>query len=453
MADTLRYRMRESLFILSLSLNVTGADFTANWHQWRGPENTGLSRTASPPLEWSEEKNVQWKVAIQGSGSSSPIVWGDQVFLLTAVDTGRIDPSLPAPEEQPDRVFGIKFPNTAFSFVTLCLDRNTGREVWRRVSTERIPHEGHHKDNNFASASPMTDGRRLVCWFGSAGLFTYDLGGGLLWKRRLGKVHMGASLGEGASPVLHDDKIVIVRDHQRQSYIEALDAQTGETLWRKNRDEDNSWATPAVVRHSGVTQVIVSGSNKIISYNLDNGDIVWRCGGLTDNPIPAPIIHDDRVICMTGYKGHSALAIRLDSKDDVSGSDKVIWSLDRGAPYVPSPVLYDGLLFFNQSSQARWSCVDAGTGEVFVDRVKLPGQFGIYASPVAADGRIFVTDRNGTTLVLNRGKELKILATNKLDDSFHASPALVGKQLFLRGRRFLYCLAEGSAVAPDNRLK
>ncbi len=437
--------MRTTSILLTLAIGMSTtllpADLAANWRQWRGPGNNGVSRAAVPPLEWSEDRNVQWKVAIPGNGSSSPIVWGDQVFLLTAVDTGKVDPTLPRPEDQPDRVFGIKFPNTAYRFIALCLDRNTGREIWRRVAAEMIPHEGHHKDNNFASASPATDGEQLICWFGSAGLFSYDLNGELLWKRDLGKAHMGASLGEGTSPVLHDDHIVLVRDHQRQSYIETLDAKSGRTLWRRNRNEDNSWATPAIVKHSGVTQVIVSGSERIISYNLENGDIVWQCGGLTDNPIPNPIVDGDRVICMTGYKGHSALAIRLDSKGDVTGTGKVVWSRDRGTPYVPSPVLYDGLLFYNQSSQARWSCIDAKTGEPHVDRKPLPGLFGIYASPVAADGRVFVTDRNGTTLVLKRDKEFKILATNKLDDHFHASPALAGSQLFLRGRRFLYCLS------------
>ncbi len=439
------HRLAIGALALSCHLTLYAADLEANWHQWRGPENNGVSRTAVPPLQWSEDRNVQWKVAIEGNGSSSPIVWGDKVFLLTAVDTRKVDPSLPRPEDQPNRVFGIKFPNTSYVFMTLCLDRNTGKEIWRRVANELIPHEGHHKDNNFASASPMTDGKRLVCWFGSAGLFNYDLEGRLLWKRDLGKAHMGASLGEGTSPVQHDGRIVIVRDHQRQSYIETLDAKSGKTLWRKNRNEDNSWATPAIVKHRDITQVIVSGSEKIISYNLASGDIVWQCGGLTDNPIPNPIVDGDRVICMTGYKGHSALAIRLDSKGDVTGTDKVVWSTDRGTPYVPSPLLYDGLLFYNQSSQARWSCVDAGTGEAFVDRVPLPGLFGVYASPVGADGRVFVTDRNGTTLVLERGREFEVLATNKLEDSFHASPALAGDQMFLRGRRFLYCLSERKA--------
>lgn len=427
--------------LLISGLNAV-ADFADNWPQWRGPENNGVSRTAEPPVEWSEEKNVQWKITVPGNGSSSPIVWGNKVFLLTAINTEKVDPSLPKAEDQPRRVFDITHPNTSYIFKTLCLDRNTGEEIWSRVATEKIPHEGHHKDNNFASASPVTDGNQLICWFGSAGLYSYDLEGNLSWRRDLGETQMGASLGEGGSPVLHKGRVVIVRDHQRQSYIESLDARTGKTLWKKQRNEDNSWATPAIIHHSGITQIIVPGSENIISYDLNSGDIVWQCGGLTDNPIPSPIIHGNLVVCMTGYKGHAALAIRLDSQGDVTGSEKIVWSIDRGTPYVPSPLLYDDLLFYSQSSQARWSSVDAKTGTVYVDRKPLKGLFGVYASPVAANGIVFVTDRNGKTLVLKHDKEFRVLATNKLEDSFHASPALVGNQIFLRGRRFLYCLSE-----------
>ena len=164
-----------------------------NWHQWRGPEANGVSRTATPPVKWSESKNIQWKVSIDGKGNSTPIIWDNKVFLLTAIDTGKVDPSLPKPEDQPKRVFGITYPNTTYTFVVLCLDRETGKELWRRTAIERIPHEGHHGDNDFASAAPTTDGQRLYCWFGSAGLFCYDLDGKKLWERDLGKAFVGAS--------------------------------------------------------------------------------------------------------------------------------------------------------------------------------------------------------------------------------------------------------------------
>jgi len=414
----------------------------ANWHQWRGPEANGISRSATPPTEWGEEKNVRWKVAIGGNGSSAPIIWKDRVYLLTAINTGKVDPSLPKPEDQPERVFGIKFPNTSYEFVVLCLDRATGKEVWRRTATETIPHEGHHNDNNFASASPFTDGKRLYCWFGSAGLFCYDLDGAKLWERQLGKAHVGASLGEGCSPVVYDGKIVIVRDQARQSAIEVLDAKSGDPIWKKERDEPNAWATPRIIEHSGAMQVITAASKMVRSYDLKDGRIVWQCSGLTGNCIPCPVVDDGVVYCMSGYKGYSLLALPLSAKGDISDSDAIVWRKRKGTPYVPSPLLYDGLLYFIQSNQNILSCVDAKTGNVFIDRERLQGLAGVYASPVGAKGRIYVSGRNGTTLVLRRGKEFKVLAKNKLDDRIHSSAALAGDALFIRGRKFLYCLAE-----------
>ncbi len=411
-----------------------------NWHQWRGPEANGVSITATPPIEWGEGKNIKWKIPIDGNGSSTPIIWDNKVFLLTAIDTGEVDPSLPKPEDQPERVFGIKYPNSVHQFVVLSLDRESGKELWRRTATERIPHEGHHGHNDFASASPTTDGERLYCWFGSAGLFCYDLEGNKLWDRDLGKAYMEASLGEGCSPVVHDGRLVIVRDQQRQSYIEVLDAKTGKTRWKADRDEPNAWATPMILDHSGKTQVITAASNMVRSYDLSDGCIIWQCSGLTGNVIPSPVADGDVVYCMSGYQGYSLLALPLSATGDISNSHKIVWTKRRATPYIPSPLLYDGMLYFNQSNQSILSCLDSKTGGTIMNRTRLNGFSNIYASPVGAGGRIYITGRGGATLVLERSKELKVLARNKLDGQFDASPALVGNQLFLRGSKFLYCI-------------
>ena len=411
-----------------------------NWHQWRGPDATGVSHTATPPIEWSEERNIRWKVPIEGRGVASPIVWEDKVFVLTAVDTGIVDPSLPKPEDQPKRVFGITHPNTTYRFVVLCLDRDSGKPVWRRVATRQIPHEGHHGDASFASASPMTDGERLYCWFGSAGMYCYDLNGDLHWKRDLGKAYVGASLGEGCSPVVHDGKVVIVRDHSRQSTIHVLDASSGETLWEQERDEGNAWATPRVLEHSGRTQVITTASNLIRSYDLDTGEIVWQSSGLTGNATPCPVVLEDVVYCMSGYQGHALLALRLSGEGDLTDTDALVWSRQQGTPYVPSPVLYEGWLYYTQSNQGILTVVDARTGKVVINRTRLPDVANIYASPVAAEGRVYFTGRDGTTVVVTRSNRFDVLAINKLDDRFDASPALAGSQLFLRGNRYLYCV-------------
>ena len=446
-----------SFFLLCsfLILTVANAESIAdNWHQFRGPENNGVSRTATPPLNWSEKGNLRWKARLDGAGVSSPIIWGEKVFLLTARNTGKVDPSLPKPEDQPERVFGIKHPNTSYEMVVLCFDRNTGKTLWRKVAKTKIPHEGHHRDASFASATPFCDGKRLYCWFGSAGLFAYSLDGKKLWERDLGKARVGASLGEGSSPVVHDGKLILVRDFDRgQSSIVVLDAANGKTLWKKDREERNAWATPAIAEYDGVTQVITTATNQVRSYNLENGELIWWAKGLTNNCTPCPIAENGVVYCMSGYKGFSLLAIPISGRGDVT--DSILWKADRGTPYVPSPILYQGQLYYTQSNQNILSSRVAIDGTEKIARTRIPELGGVYASPVGADGKIYFTGRYGTTVVIEAGSEFKILATNRLDDQFHASPALSGKQIILRGMRYLYCLEDrfkgDATVLPNPR--
>lgn len=438
--------MRLPLLIVLLSLPAAFAepapeDFASNWHQWRGPNSTGHSPTATPPISWSETDNVLWKVPIEGHGTASPIVWNDRVFILTAINTGVVDPALPKPEDQPKRVFGITHPNTAYQFVVLCLDRQTGQTIWRDVAAEMIPHEGHHNDASFASASPITDGERLYCWFGSAGLFCYDLAGNRLWQRDLGKAYVGASLGEGTSPAVYGDRIVIVRDHARQSTIEVLDTGTGDTVWKKDRDEPNAWATPRVVDHNGHVQVITAASNFVRSYDLSSGEIIWQCSGLTGNVTPVPAVYKDTVICMSGYKGFKVISFPLNATGEVSSTD-TRWSHSRGTPYVPSSVLAGDHLYFTQSNQAILTCLNAETGSTIIDRTRLDGLQNIYSSPVAANGHIYITGRNGRTLVLKQGDNFNVVANNNIGERVDASPAVAGDQLFVRSLKSLFCIAE-----------
>ncbi|MBX3437287.1 MAG: PQQ-like beta-propeller repeat protein [Planctomycetaceae bacterium] len=411
-----------------------------NWHQWRGPLANGFAPGADPPLTWSEEQNIRWKISISGQGNSTPIVWQDRLFVLTTVDTGRVEGSLPQPQDQPERPFGIVFPNTFHRYEVICLDRQTGRELWRRTAVERVPHEGHHGDNSFASSSPTTDGERLYAWFGSAGCYCYDLSGELLWSKDLGQVETRRSFGEGASPVVHDGRLILVRDQEGPSSIVVLNARTGDELWRADRDEPTAWATPYVVEHDGRTQVITNATNRSRSYDLESGELLWECGGQVTNVIPSPVVFNDRALCMSGYRGSALFAIPLDARGDVTGTQTVTWSLERGTPYVPSPLLYDGRLYFNQTNEGIFSCVDAETGRQLMERTRLPGIRALYASPVGAAGRIYLVGRDGTSLVLQAGTELNVMATNRLDDRFDASPALVGNEIFLRGKQNLYCI-------------
>jgi len=439
-----------SLLLLTAALSVRAAEFDElkqqNWHQWRGPNANGVAPHGNPPLEWSEEKNIAWKVPVEGEGNSTPIIWGDRLFLLTSINTGKVDPNLPKPEEQPKRPFDIKFPNTLHQYVVLCLDRNTGRELWRTVAAEKVPFEGHHGDNSFASSSPTTDGQRLYAWFGSVGVYCLDFDGKIVWRKEMKPVRTRLSFGEGASPVVHAGRVIVIRDNEDQSYIVALDAKTGETVWEAERDEPSAWATPLIVEANGRTQVITNASNRVRSYDLADGSLIWECGGQVGNVIPSPVTENGFVYCMSGYRGNACYALPLDAKGDITGSEQVAWSHDRGTPYVPSPLLYDGLLYFNQSNNAILACLDAKTGETLIDRTRMPDISRIYASPVGAAGRIYFAGRDGETLVIERSREFKVLAANRLDESFDASPAIVGNQLFLRGKKHLYCIAAPEAA-------
>lgn len=414
----------------------------ANWHQWRGPLATGFSPTATPPLVWSESQNLKWKAAIPGAGKSTPIIWNDRIFLTAAINSNKVVPTAAKPEDQPERRFGIKFPNTLYQYQVICLDRQTGKIVWQKTAVEELPNEGHHGDNSYASASAITDGQRVYVSFGSRGLYAYDLDGNLQWQRKLGNVETRFSFGEGSSPSVHDDVVILVRDNETASEILAIDAQSGELLWEAKRDEISAWATPLITEFEGRTQVITNASRRVTSYDLKTGEIIWECGGQVTNVTPSPVRYENSVICMSGYQGSIAVSIPLSSKGDITGSDQVAWKFTRDTPYVPSPLLYGDIVYFNKLNSAIFTGLNAKSGQPVLETTRLPELSNIYASPVGAAGRIYVVGRDGTTLVLKQGATLDVLATNRLEDNIDASPALAGKQLFLRGKSHLYCFEE-----------
>lgn len=397
-----------------------------NWPQWRGPHGDGSSATATPPLRWGEDTNVLWKVELPGRGSSTPIIWGDRLFLLAA------RPSDPAGE------------GNVHQFLVLAYDRHSGEPLWQRVATEQAPHEAGHATNTLASSSPITDGRHLYVNFGSRGVYCFDLDGNPKWQRDLGKMQTRGEFGEAASPALHENTLVVPWDHEGQSSLIALDARTGETRWQVDRQEPSTWATPLITSWNGRWQVVTNGVT-VRSYALDSGELLWEAGGQVTNPIPTPVRFQDTVIAMTGFRGNAIHAIRLDAQGDVTGTEAVVWSRDDAAPYVASPALFQGRLHFTKSRDGIYSSVDAASGEVVIAQQRLPGIRSIYASPVAAQDRVYVTGREGTTVVLRHAAEFEVLATNQLDDMLDASPALVGDRIYLRGDRHLYCIAETAA--------
>jgi outer membrane protein assembly factor BamB len=422
------------LLALFMALPSAAQDRLDQWPHWRGPNGDGVAPHADPPVEWSETKNVKWKVEIPGSGSATPVVWGDKIFVLTAIDTKKEAKGAPRTEDKEGMSKGA--PGTLFKFDVLCLDRVTGKTLWQKTAIEEAPHDGRHPTNTYASASPMTDGKILIASFGSRGIYAYDLDGKLLWKRDLGDMKIKVNFGEGASPVLSGDSVVVNWDHEAGSFITCLDAKTGEPRWKQERDEGTTWTSPVVVG----TQVVVNGTKRTRSYELATGKLLWECGGQTMNTIPLPVVREGIVYCMSGYKGYSVMAIRLDSKGDVSDSKQVVWKRNDAAPYVASPLLYEGLLYYGKERNAILTCVDAATGDLKFGPERLPEMNELYASPVGAAGRVYFSGRSGATVVLKAGPKFEVLAVNKLGETIDASPVPVGKQLLIRGEKHLYSL-------------
>jgi outer membrane protein assembly factor BamB len=264
-----------------------------------------------------------------------------------------------------------------------------------------------------------------------------------VWQKDLGDKRMRNEFGEGSTPALHGNTLVVIWDHQGESFIVALDKQTGAERWRVARDEIDTWATPLVVEHEGRAQVVANGMNKVRSYDLETGRLVWEAPGTTMNPIPTPVTADGMVFVTSGFRGNNLKAIRLaGARGDLTGSPAITWSLDRDTPYVPSPLLYDGVLYLIKTNSGILSAFDAWTGRPYYSNQRLADLNEVFSSPVGAAGRVYITDRTGTTLVIRQGSAYEVLATNRLDDGFDASAALAGNEIYLRGHRHLYAIAE-----------
>jgi outer membrane protein assembly factor BamB len=323
----------------------------------------------------------------------------------------------------------------------ICLDRATGETIWQKIAAELVPHEGHHETNTFASGSAVTDGVHVYASFGSRGIFCYDMEGNLKWDRDLGDMQTRLGFGEGTTPALYKDTLIVTWDHEQESSVYALDATTGDIRWHVPREEVTTWATPLVVEANGRTQVVVHGANRVTGYDLASGEKLWECGGQASNPIASPVKSGDVVICTTGHRGNAVYAIPLDSEGDITDSAKIAWHTKETGSYIASPVLLDGLFYVTHGRDATLSCFDAKTGEKLYGPARIPGlEQPLYASLVAAADRVYVTDRSGTTVVIKHGSEMEVLATNKLGEGVDASPAIVGKQMFIRGAEHLYCI-------------
>lgn len=416
-----------------------GDDVVHQWAQWRGPLMTGVAPHGDPPVEWNAEgKNVRWKTAIPGRGHATPIVWGDRVFLTAALPVGNELPPRPSRAEGNHDNLPV---TRRQQFLALGLDRATGKILWQQRLREELPHEQGHYTGSLASNSPSTDGQRLFAFFGSFGLFALDFDGRVIWKKDYGPMQSLHGHGEGSSPAVRDQTLIVNWDHEGKSFIVALDTKTGQERWKLERNEVTSWASPIIIDHDGRPQVIASGTSRVRGYDLTTGKVLWECGGLSSNIVASPVSEAGMVFAGSSYDKRALLAIRLNgAAGDITGSTNVAWSRTRGTPYVPSPLLYDGGLYYLTHYQGILTRVDAVSGENRPGAFRLNGVENIYASPVAAAGRVYVTDLEGKTIVITAGETPRALAVNHLGEPVSASAAIAGKQLFLRGDKHLYCL-------------
>ena len=424
---------------------VTGAvasddNYDHNWPQWRGPLATGEAPYGDPPLQWDENTNIRWKIPIEGLSHATPVVWDDLIFLLTTV------PEEPNKSGQTDRINGIFDTyriKSALRFDILALNRKDGSLRWRRTARTEVPHEGIHEDGSWASCSPVTDGEFVIAPFGSFGFYCYDMEGNLQWKKDFGDMHIRYQYGESSSPVLYKGKLVIPWDHEGESFLALMDVRTGKEIWRVSRNDGTSWSTPLVVELDGKAQIVTTAIRKVRSYDLESGKLLWESRDVTAGPIPSPVAAQGLVYVTGGYRESILQAISLSkAHGNAAASRAIVWEIDHDSPYVSSPLVYNGFLYFIKDYKNFLSCCDALTGEPYYVRQRLNGISDIYSSPSAAQGRIYIAGRNGVTMVIKHGSTFEVLAQNKLNDRFDASPVIVGKELYLRGHENLYCISE-----------
>ncbi|SRR6056297_855179 len=420
--------IRSSFLTLLLVANGASLACADNWAHWRGPTGNGVAPQGQPPVRWSTTENVRWKVAIPGRGSGSPIIWEDRVFVITAVPT---DPNA-GPTARSELQFQL-----------LCFNRGDGSLRWQKTATVATPHQDTHITNGFASASPCTDGTYVYAHFGSRGLFCYTLDGELVWKRTdLGAMSTRNAFGEGSSPTLAGDQIIVPWDHEGPSSLYALNKRTGQTVWQVTRDEPTCWATPLIIEHQGKQQIIMNGQTAARAYDLQTGEELWRCGGQTERPVASAVAENGLVFIGSGFRGSFLGAFHPGGAGDIEGTPAVAWTIDRDTPDIASPLLSNGRLYFYKAKTGLLTCVDAATGKPHYTASRLPDIRSTYASPIAAGGYVYLTGRSGTTVVIKDAPTLEVVATNSVGETVDATPAPVDGELFIRGERHLFCIAE-----------
>lgn len=423
---------------------IPAAAQAGDWPQFRGSSGAGLADEAKVPTEWGPDTNVRWKVKLPGVAWSQPVTWGDKIFVTTAVTDNQPRPR----RENGGPGWGGEPPNVTYRWLVLCLDGATGKVVWERVAHEGRPTIHIHPNNTYATETPVTDGERLIAYFGMTGIYCYDLSGKLLWKKDLGTFPTQFGWGTASSPVLLGDRVYVQCDNDKVSFLVALDKKTGEEAWRVARDEWSNWATPYVWKNKQRTELVAAGGKKMRSYDPATGKLLWEMAG-SGRTATTPV-GDEQMLYVDSYDrlmGRDGIlaAIRAGASGDISlkkgqtDNASVAWSAKLNYYRMASPLLYAGCLYSLVQHSGMVRCYDAKTGQEHYHQ-RLPKSVGCVASPWASDGKVYFLDQTGVTVVLQAGPEFKVVATNSLDEMCWASPAVAGEKLLLRGVENLYCI-------------
>lgn len=444
--------------LLFCPLGTLSAQMQEHWPQFRGPDARGVASEPNLPDGWSAVENVAWKTDVPGRGWSSPIVWGDRVFLTTAVNSGEL--------ETPTKglYFGGNRPeprDVQLNYKVLCLDLASGRMLWQRSVHQGASNSPIHLKNSFASETPVTDGERVYAYFGNLGLYCLDLEGNVEWSRRFEPRATRYGWGTAASPVLHGERLYVVNDNEQESFLIALDKKTGEQVWRVERDEKSNWATPFVWKNETRTEIVTPGTGKTRGYGLD-GELLWEFGGMSSHTIPTPLAAHGLLFVTSGYINtltRPLFAIRPGATGDITlqkdqaANEYIAWCQKKAGPYNPSPIVYGDYLYVLYD-RGMIACYDARTGEEVYGRRRIgPAARAFTSSPWAYNGRVFCLNEDGVTFVLRAGDEFELLHTNKLadDDMCMATPAIAGDRLILRTAARVYCIRRSASSGDGQR--
>ena len=428
--------------IVGITLTVNA--LAGNWPQWRGPDGSGISNEKNLPSEWSPTRNIKWKTPIDGRSHSSPIVWGNRVFLTTAIE-GPVVPGAKAVKHVVEGDKEFLHPDSVgadrkHTFKVIALDRETGKILWQSTAWEGTPYDNRHRKSSYAASTPATDGKLVYAFFGTEGLYAYDFKGNLAWKTQLGNLGT-VGMGTGTSPILFGDLVIVQCDEENgaSSFIVALDKKTGKEVWKTARKVQVSWATPLLVKTATRTELITSGTEMVISYDPATGKELWRHKGVESNAIPSPVANNEMVFLVAGFPAKIALAIRLGQNGDLTGTPNVPWKYEKGTAYVPSPIVYGDYLYLT-TDRGILTCIDTKTGEVKYEGGRIPIPATFTASPVAFEGKILMTSEDGDTFMVKAGPKHEVLGTNSVGEPVYASPAIADGRIFIRGEKNLYCI-------------